>query len=244
MPPSPPTLKFHVESNPKQKTSNVRALINDELAHVDAFNLNNSRARKRFAEQLVTRNPRLSLEAVEHELLKMTGPTELTPKESDSRTREELLAENDEKVEELLAATPAKVLSQAEAMLMSPRLVDDILTDLAFIGVVGEQPLSLSLYLIAVSRLLAHPLSSITQGTTSSGKSFTQSTIADFMPPEAVLRATDISPWRCIYMTPGTLIHTYVAAGERSRIESDEQADAKRALREMISEEGLASHSP
>ncbi|NMC19938.1 MAG: hypothetical protein GYA33_05895, partial [Thermogutta sp.] len=73
------------------------------------------------------------------------------------------------------------------------------------------------------------------QGPSSSGKSFVLDRVADLFPPEAVLRATALTTNALYYLPPGSLRHRFVVAGERSRIEDDERAEATKALREMIS---------
>ena len=45
--------------------------------------------------------------------------------------------------------------------------------------------------------------------------------------------ATSLTPNALYYKEPGSLIHRFVVAGERSRIQDDVHAEATRALREM-----------
>jgi hypothetical protein len=53
-------------------------------------------------------------------------------------------------------------------------------------------------------------------------------------PPEVVLNATSLTTNALYYFPPDTLRHRFVVAGERSRVDDDEHAEATRALREMI----------
>src|SRR5262249_21335110 len=99
----------------------------------------------------------------------------------------------------------------------------------------GERDLTGILYLIATSRLLDRPLAGRVKGPTSSGKSFIIETTAALLPPEAVIRATQMTPQALFHMPPGSLKHMFIVAGERSRVEDDERAEATRALREMRS---------
>jgi hypothetical protein len=88
---------------------------------------------------------------------------------------------------------------------------------------------------VGTSRLLGQPLAAIVQGSSSSGKSYTIEQVARLFPPESVIRATRITPQALYHMPPGSLEHKFVVAGERSRLENDDTAEATRALREMIS---------
>lgn len=160
---------------------------------------------------------------------------EATPDDDFQTRRQALLAKRDEQVEELLKRTPQHVRDQAEAMLADPKLVNIIINDVAKLGVVGERKLVMSHYVVGISRFLAKPGGSIIQGGISSGKSHTLETTGPCFPPESKLLCTDITPQSLYYLEPGRLIHTFVIAGERPRVQSDEQSLATKALREMLS---------
>ena len=110
--------------------------------------------------------------------------------------------------------------------------------------VFGEHPLALACYLIMTSRLLPKPLAGIILGSSSSGKSFVPDTIAKLFPEEAKLLAHSMTPQALYYMAPGSMVHRAVVAGERSRVQDDGQAEATRALREMISDGMLRKAIP
>ncbi len=150
-------------------------------------------------------------------------------------SREQLLAELDKQAEQALSNMPSAIRSEAEDMLHDPKLIDRVLDDIETCGVVGERELALTMYLIGTSRLLDNPLAAIVQGLSSTGKSFVIERAARLFPAEAVLRATDITANALYYMPTGSLIHCFVVAGERSRKQNDERAEATRALREMLS---------
>lgn len=103
-------------------------------------------------------------------------------------------------------------------------------------GVIGENDIAIGLYLIGTSRLLPRPLAAIVQGSSSSGKSYIVSAISRLIPKDEVILATQITPQALFYMKPGALKHKFVVAGERSRRQDDDVAEATRALREMLSE--------
>src|SRR5262249_43708300 len=56
--------------------------------------------------------------------------------------------------------------------------------------------------------------------------------------------ATQMTPQALFHMRPGALRHRWIVAGERSRGEDDERAEATRALREMLSDGRLSKMMP
>jgi hypothetical protein len=133
-----------------------------------------------------------------------------------------------------LAEMPDDVRLEAEAFLADPKLLERIIEDIKRQGVVGERRNALTIYIAGVSAQLPKPLSIIARGSSSSGKSYMISRIADLFPPEVVLNATSLTTNALYYFPPGSLRHRFVVAGERSRAEDDNAAEATRALREMI----------
>ena len=133
---------------------------------------------------------------------------------------------------------------EAERLLEDPALIDRLQADIEAAGVAGEENLRLTLYLIGTSRLLPRPLAAIVQGQSSSGKSYTVERVASLFPREAVVLATQMTPQALFHARPGSLSHRWVVAGERSRIENDDRAEATRALREMLSAGRLTKMMP
>ncbi len=146
--------------------------------------------------------------------------------------------------QERLAQTPADIREEAADLLRSPNLIDRVYEHIRLLGVAGERTLALVLFLIGVSRMLPRPLAGIVQGLSSSGKSYTVETVGGMFPEEAVIRATAMTPQALYHMPAGALSHRWVLAGERSRRENDEQAEATRALREMLSAGRLSKLMP
>lgn len=238
-------LSFRLDRTPGRVKAGVTALLDGRPIAVETLDLASSNARERFAKAIAAKAPDLDIEAVEAELMQLAAePSAVLVEDDAPRSRDDLLAVYDELVECELAAMPSGVVEDAEAMLTDPRLVDYILADIAALGVVGERVLALAIYLLGVSRLLAKPLAAILQGPTSSGKSFVIECIARLFPDEATLIATDITPMALYYLPTGRLIHRWVVAGERSRIQNDERAEAARALREMLSSGELRKAVP
>ncbi len=148
-------------------------------------------------------------------------------------------AKADEKTPEpdadtLLLKMSEHVRAEARAMLVSPDLMQRVIDDVAATGVGGERELVGSNYLIGVSRLLPCPLAAIVQAPSSTGKSYMVEKTAALFPPEAVIHATAMTAQSLYYLESGALQHRFIVAGERSRKEDDDTAEATRALREMI----------
>jgi len=129
-------------------------------------------------------------------------------------------------------------------MLEYPELLKRVVDDVAALGVAGERELAATLYLVGTSRLLPRPLAAIVQGPTSSGKSYIIEKVASMFPAEVVVLATQMTPQALFHMKPGALKHRWIVAGERSRKQNDDTAEATRALREMISSGQLTKLMP
>ncbi len=150
---------------------------------------------------------------------------------------------------ELLAAMPEAVRAEARAMLdlKDSQLLKRVVDDIGLLGVAGERELAATIYLVGTSRLLSKlskPLAAIVQGPSSSGKSYLIETVATLFPPESIISATQMTPQALFHMKPGSLAHRFVVAGERSRAENDDTAEATRALREMLSAGKLSKLMP
>jgi hypothetical protein len=146
--------------------------------------------------------------------------------------------------DDLLAALPQAARDEADALLADPVLTKRVIDDVARQGVAGERELVLTIYLVGVSRLLRHPLAAIVQGPSASGKSYLIEKVASLFPPEALIRATQMTPQALFHMPAGRLRHRFVVAGERSRVEDDDRAEATRALRGMLSAGKLTKLMP
>jgi len=141
----------------------------------------------------------------------------------------------------LAANTKQGLISRAEEFLRSPDLVDKVIEDVHALGVAGEDDLILAVYLIGISRLLIRPLAGLVMSDSSSGKSFVISKVASLFPEETVISAHRLSPRALERMPDDSLIHRFIVAGERSKLQNDAAAEATRALREMLSDGKLTA---
>lgn len=134
----------------------------------------------------------------------------------------------------ILRDTPAEKIRESEEFLRSPQLFERIQQDFETLGIVGEQDLSLSIYLNMTSRLLRRPLVAVIQGSSSSGKSFVMQQVAELMPPEVRVEWATSSPQALFRLPPGSLEHALVVVAERPHQRGPEAVDNQVAWRELV----------
>lgn len=226
-------VSFEIERPKGVRRANVTAKLNGSVLLMDAVNLVEARARRKFA-QAVADQSGASVGEVDRLLMAAAAQPEsettpaLDPKEEGLRRLDDAATAG------LLEASDA-VINEAKLMLAAPDLMDIVVRDVQALGVAGEDELIAGLYACFTSRLLNEPVSSKVQGTSSSGKSFISGKVGELIPPESIFIATDITANALYYVLLGRLVHNVVLAGEKSRIQDDQAAEATRALREMIS---------
>jgi hypothetical protein len=218
----------------------VSVIVGGVAVYCDEFNIRKNKERLQFIADLIKNVP-----TAEH----LRGQVELNLIEEATRRDQDTdeTAESPNAVansDDLLAAMPQEIRDMALAKLRDPLLIKHIVADIAARGVAGEREMSALTYLVGTSRLLAKPLALIPQGPSSSGKSFVIENVSELFPPETVIHATAMTPQSLFYMPPGSLSHKFVVAGERSRMEDDDRAEATRALREMLSSGKLTKLIP
>lgn len=222
-----PELIFEFARNGKAASTTITAKIGDDILHCDKLDIAKAKQRGEFVDSICEGRPGIKRADVDRALL-----AHAAAEASRQGKKDDAPGQPDR--EELLEKMPEHVRTEAWAMLESPDLLKQVVDDIAALGVAGEKELTATVYLIGVSRLLPRPLAGIVQAPSSTGKSYTVGKVADLFPPEAVIHATSLTPQALFYMEPGSLSHRWIVAGERSRLENDETAEATRALREMI----------
>jgi hypothetical protein len=211
----------------------------DEVLAVELVDLTKPKARETFANAVCEGRAGVDRKELDAKLLKLAADVVSRPKETESEIQPGV-----PDPEALLAAMPEAVRTRARTILDDPQLVKNIVDDIGRLGVAGEKELAATIYLVGTSRLLGKPLAAIVQGPSSSGKSYLIEQVATLFPPEAIVYATQMTPQALFHMKPGSLIHRFVVAGERSRVENDDTAEATRALREMLSAGKLVKLMP
>lgn len=226
----------------RSSATTLTAKFDGEVLEVATIDLTKPKARGVFRDTICKDGRGIEPETVDKELLRIAAEVQTSmqnsrPNKSDSRP-------NRAEPAELLAKMPESAKAKARQLLEDPVLMERILDDVSVLGVAGERELIATTYLVGVSRLLQRPLAQIVQGLSSSGKSYAIEQTARLFPAEAVIHATAMTPQALFYMPPGSLEHKFIVAGERSRVETDDTAEATRALREMLSAGKLSKLIP
>jgi hypothetical protein len=198
-------LSYHARAYPAQ-LGRLRVTVKverDARFHVDTLDLYSSRSRTEFARRA---GKALGVEAdvVEPHLLALLVEAE---KAADGKK-----AEGDDK-----APPPMGDAERAEALtlLKRPDLLDQVARDIDALGYVGEETNKRLLYLVAISRKLADPLSAVILSQSGAGKSGLTEVIERLCPPEDVVLLTRLTPQSLYYTEPGFLDRKLVIVEER-----------------------------
>ncbi len=207
---------------------------------IDERNVNSSEQRQKLISQAakVLEVPFESLEHLQTELPKLLEEAiRRIDDEASARQTDHCEDSVNSKSAKALDETPQEVIDDAMRFLKSNDLLQELRQDFASLGIVGEELLATTLYLVAISCKMNKPLAAIVKAASSSGKSFVSNMVADMAPPEQVLRATDMTPQAMYYLPPGSLKHKLVVLAEKQHQGSDPVNDvnAGLALREMLS---------
>jgi len=103
---------------------------------------------------------------------------------------------------------------QALKLLNNPDIFAEILSDLATMGVTGEETNKLVGYLSAVSRKLDEPLSVLIQSRSAAGKSTLQDAVLSMVPDEDYVKYTRITDQALFYKDEDSLVHKILAIEE------------------------------
>jgi hypothetical protein len=232
------TLQLEAKPIGKDKFE-VTARRGDKVLHMDTINPSSEWGRKHFVKALIKVVPALEGRTTEFNEKLLHIANAANSKATLARTDNP-----QEAATALLAKMPADIRGEAETMLADPLLIQRVVDDVAALNVAGEKELTAAVYMVGVSRLLPRPLAAILQGPSSSGKSYLVEKTASLFPPETVICATQMTPQSLFHMPQGSLSHRFIVAGERSRVEDSERAEATRALREMLSAGKLTKLMP
>ena len=129
----------------------------------------------------------------------------------------------------------AQEREEAVRYLKDPNLVQNLVTDIRRIGVVGEDLNALALYLFSLTRKSEKPISAVVFGDSSAGKSYLVSSICSLIPEEDLLVLSSASARSFEHATEEQLKHKFIVVQE---IEGMEQVES--TIRVMQSEGKLA----
>lgn len=105
---------------------------------------------------------------------------------------------------------------QQEAMklLKDPNLLLNLIADTERFGFVGENENKAYLYLAYTSRRSDSPINTVVKGESSVGKNYTAESIADFIPPEDIIKLSGASA-KAFFYTTKTIKHKLILIAER-----------------------------
>ena len=139
-------------------------------------------------------------------------------------------------------AVPEVRLSELEkrealALLRSPNLLEQIVSDMDACGIVGESTNKLAGYLAATSRKLARPLAIVIQSSSSAGKTSLMDAVLSMMPEEDVQRFSGMTGQSLFYLESDSIRHKILAIAEDEGIRQ-----AAYALK-LLQSEGQLRHA-
>jgi DNA primase catalytic core len=182
----------------------VRATKGDAF-HVDTLDLYASRSRSEYAKK-ASKVTGADVEHVEAALLALVVDAEAVAAKAEQA--------QDERPDPVAAMSTAE-REEALSFLRRPDLLDLAAADIDALGYVGEDVAKRLLYLVAVSRKLADPLSAIVLSQSGAGKSGITEVIERLTPPEDVVMLTRLTPQSLYYVEPGFLDRKLVIVEER-----------------------------
>jgi DNA primase catalytic core len=198
-------LAYRAKSYPPQ-LGRLRATVKVETQnrfHVDTLDLYSSRSRTEFGRR-VSKALGTEEDAIEADLLALLVEAEKA-------------ADND-KTEAEASARPSMTETErkeALALLKRSDLLDQVSKDIDTLGYVGEDVNKRLLYLVAISRKLADPLSAVILSQSGAGKSVLTEVIERLTPPEDVVLLTRLTPQSLYYVDDGFLDQKLVIIEER-----------------------------
>jgi hypothetical protein len=231
---------------PRNGTASRLAIFKDgDVEHRDQINTDKAPDRRKFFRGIAEKSGRpigelMQFDQMLCDLADDADARVISEAERDVPTEEPESELEDWRTEShrIYRKTGPAVTEAAAKFLVSKNMFGQLATHFAEIGIVGELPLALAVFVVATSRLLKEPLGAIVKAATATGKSFVSNAIMSLMPPEQLLRATDLTPQFLFYCKPGSLRHKLVSVAERKHGDARNEAgiaNAGLAIREMIS---------
>lgn len=183
----------------------VNVLVREGTAfHVDTLDLYSAKARAAYVKQ-AAQETALSEDVLKADL----GAVLLKLEELQDQLIRGVLTKNDKSP----AMSDADVKA-ALALLKSPTLMQQVLSDFARCGVVGEEANKQVAYLAAVSRKLDRPLAVMVQSSSAAGKSSLMDAVLRFMPEEERIQYSAMTGQSLFYLGEKDLKHKILAISE------------------------------
>jgi DNA primase catalytic core len=151
---------------------------------------------------------------------------------------EKYLAQKLEGASAAIITVPDADRLEAMRMGRSAGLVDEVQRDLGKLGLIGEEPNRLLLYLGMTSRKMDDPLAVQILSSSGAGKSHLQDAVLSLCPEEDLIKLTSLTGQALFYKGEESLKHKCLAIAEVAGAEG-----ARYALRNLISEKKLTIES-
>ena len=178
--------------------------------HLDRFDLASEPQRNRFAKSAALKT-QVPFETVELHLIAILNEV---------RTLQDRLSNPEADAKTAATMTEAE-RGEALAFLRRPDLLDAIATGMENLGWVGEDKTKRLLYLVAVSRKLATPLSSALIASSGAGKSKCIETIAELTPPEDTIHVSRLTDSALYYHDRDALRHKLLIIDEADALSAE-----------------------
>jgi DNA primase len=195
--------------------------------HVDTIDLYAARSRSEFARR-AAKALGSALDAIESDLLAVLALAEKVA-----------IDDTEKPVEASAPEITESDRAEALVLLKRPDLLDQVARDIDALGYVGEDANKRLLYLVAVSRKLADPISAVILSQSGAGKSGISEVIEKLTPPEDVVLVTRLTPQSLYYVEPGVLDHKLIVIEERHG-----SAEADYSVRVLQSRKKLSVMAP
>jgi DNA primase len=212
--------------SPARMKATVKALSDEPgRFHIDTVDFYLSRSRKGFVAE-AARLFREMPETIEADVNRII------------LTVEKYLAQKLEGASAAIVAVPDADRLEALRMGRSAGLVDELQRDLGRLGLIGEEPNRLLLYLGMTSRKMDDPLAVQILSSSGAGKSHLQDAVLSLCPEEDLIKLTSLTGQALFYKGEESLKHKCLAIAEVAGAEG-----ARYALRNLISEKKLTIES-
>lgn len=204
----------------------INLLVREDSAfHVDTLDLYSAKARAAYVQQAAR-----ELGVADNALKADLGAVLLKLEELQDQLIRGTLSKTEQR-----PAMSGEELNAALNLLKSPTLMQQIVSDFARCGVVGEEANKQVAYLAAVSRKLDKPLAVMVQSSSAAGKSSLMEAVLRFMPEEERIQYSAMTGQSLFYLGEKDLKHKILAISEEEGAHS-----ASYALK-LLQSEGVVS---
>lgn len=218
-------IEYNIHLIDVEEASSLRVVItakNNDIRHTDKFDLYSQKQRRIF-ENIISSKFDIPNSKIESDLVNIILYLEAHKENLKNTPQKPIHTITNEDKE------------KAFQYLKDPHLIENITRDIESIGYIGEDTNKLIAYLVASSRKLKKPLSSIIVSQSATGKSFLMEAISLLMPDEEVEFYSRITPQSLYYMERDQLKNKLLIIDERSGSEEADYAIRSLQTRHKLS---------